>query len=155
MFASLFIGGAFYRRVEDDRCLRFENLTLKLSEDDDKTKCKGGARWFTAERDILSAVDYYYKSNITVDKCLYTWEPAGHGDSVYFGYPRYDCAHVVKEPVADNDGYFYLRVNTYYTKWIDTGLVLDDSDGDLFYEDKGYPGNNITYSFQGQVGVAK
>ena len=76
MFASLFIGGAFYRRVEDDRCLRFENLTLKLSEDDDKTKCKDGARWFTAERDILSAVDYYYKRNITVDKCLYTWEPA-------------------------------------------------------------------------------
>ena len=143
-----YTGGVFYRRVEDDRCLGFHNMNLKLSEDDGKTKCKGGARWFPIEQGALSAIDFYEYPYATVTvKCLYTWKPAGHGDSVHFGDPRkYGCATVEKELVADNDDYFYLKVNKYYTRWNDTGLVLDDSDGDLFYEDNGFPGKNMTYA---------
>ena len=125
-------------------------MNLKLSEEDNKTKCKGGARWFFIDIG-LSAIDHYSEHYIDISKCLYTWNAAGHGESVHFGLPRQYCASVVKEPVADNDGYFHLKVNGYYTRWNDTGLVLDDFDGDLFYEDTGYPGNNITCPFQGHV----
>ena len=127
----------------------FDNTNLKLSEEDNKTKCKGGARWFFTDVG-LSAVDMYSSSFRSIKKCLYTWNEAGHGAPVHFGIANRFCAPVVKEPVADNDGYFYLKVSGYYTRWNDTGLVLDNF-GDLFYEDTGYPGNNITCPFQGHV----
>ena len=154
MLAPSFTGSVFYRRVEDDRCLGIHNMNLKLSEDDNKTKCKGGARWFFKTPSKLSAIDKYGSPLMYDDRCLYTGTRAGHGDFVHIGYASNagaSCAIVLREPVADNEGYFYLRVNKYYTRWNDTGLVLDDSDGDLFYEDKGYPGNNMTCSFQGLI----
>ena len=125
------------------------NGNLKLSEEDNKTKCKEGALWFFIG-DGLFAIDPGSPYYTGIGRCLYTRNVTGHGVSVDIGYPSL-CASVVKEPVADNDGYFYLKVSGYYTRWNGTGLVLDDFDGDLFYEDTGHPGNNIKCPFQGHV----